>query len=175
MTRYPIRRVLSIDPSTRSVAFALLDGPDCLSDWGTKSTGKADSARALEVIGALATRFQPQILAIEDCTARASRRCPRVRKLLHDLASIVPPSVTIRRIPIGRLALTCGNGLPQTKYERALALAKRFPELQPRLPRFRKPWMSEDVRVNVFDALALALACFPADRKVVDDETTSAA
>lgn len=174
MTRQPMRRVLGIDPSTRSVAFALLEGPDCLIDWGTKSTGKADSARALEVIGALVERFHPQILAIEDSKSRGSRRCPRVRKLLDDLASILPPSVTIRRISSRRLALASQNSHPQTKYQRALDLAKRFPELQPRLPRFRKPWMSEDVRVNVFDALGFALACFPADRKVVD-ETTSAA
>ncbi len=174
MTRQPTRRVLGVDPSTRSVAFAVLDGPDFLFDWGTKSTGKADSARALQVIGALVERFQPQILAIEDCNARGSRRCPRVRMLLDDLASIVPPSVTIQRISVRRLASASEKGHTQTKYQRALDLAKRFPELQPRLPRFRKPWMSEDVRVNVFDALGFALACFPPDTKVVD-ETTSAA
>jgi hypothetical protein len=174
MTRHATRRVLGVDPSTRSVAFALLEGPDLLFDWGTKSTGKADSARALEVIGALVTKFQPQILAIEDCKARGSRRCPRVRKLLYDLASIVPPSVTIRRISIRRFASASEDSRAQTKYQRAVDLAQCFPELQPRLPRLRKPWMSEDVRVNVFDALGFALACFPTDKKVVD-ETTSAA
>jgi hypothetical protein len=82
--------------------------------------------------------------------------------------------VTIRRIPIKRVALAAGDGRPQNKYQRAAALAERFPQLQSRLPRFRKPWMTEDPRVNVFDALAFALACFPADTKVVD-ETSSAA
>ncbi len=29
-----------------------------------------------------------------------------------------------------------------------------------RLPRFRKPWMSEDYRMSIFDAVALAIAFF---------------
>jgi hypothetical protein len=37
-------------------------------------------------------------------------------------------------------------------------IAKRFPEeLGSRLPPERKPWMSEDSRMNIFDAVALAL------------------
>jgi len=42
----------------------------------------------------------------------------------------------------------------------AMAIAKRFPELAPRLPRFRKPWMSEDYRMSIFDAVGLGLAFF---------------
>lgn len=40
------------------------------------------------------------------------------------------------------------------------AIAERFPELQPRLPRVRKIYMSEDERMDIFDAVSLALACF---------------
>jgi len=29
-----------------------------------------------------------------------------------------------------------------------------------RLPRFRKPWMSEDSRMSIFDAVAFGLTCF---------------
>ena len=47
-----------------------------------------------------------------------------------------------------------------TKYEGAVAIAKRFPELAPRLPRFRKPWMSEDYRMSIFDAVGFALVYF---------------
>jgi hypothetical protein len=48
----------------------------------------------------------------------------------------------------------------QTKYEIAVAIGKRFPELAPRVPPFRKPWMSEDYRMSIFDAVALGLAIF---------------
>jgi hypothetical protein len=47
-----------------------------------------------------------------------------------------------------------------SKQEIAAAIANRFPELAPRLPRFRKPWMSEDYRMSIFDAVALGLIYF---------------
>jgi len=34
------------------------------------------------------------------------------------------------------------------------------PELTPRFPRFKKPWMSEDYRMSIFDAIAFATAFF---------------
>jgi Holliday junction resolvasome RuvABC endonuclease subunit len=63
MKGQPTRHVLGIDPSTRSVAFAVLEGSDFLVDCGTKTTRKADSARALEVIGELIEKFQPRTIA----------------------------------------------------------------------------------------------------------------
>jgi hypothetical protein len=45
-----------------------------------------------------------------------------------------------------------------TKHALAEIIAKRFPEeVGSRLPPKRKPWMSEDSRMNIFDAVALAL------------------
>src|SRR5260370_18282200 len=96
-------RVLGLDPSTRSIAFAVLEGSASLIDWGMKTTGKADSARALEVIRALIEKFQPQVVAIEDCRSRGSRRRERVRALLEDVASTMPSSANIRRIAIRSL------------------------------------------------------------------------
>jgi hypothetical protein len=46
------------------------------------------------------------------------------------------------------------------KFEIAKTIAARFPELTPRLPRFRKPWMSEDYRMSIFDAVAFGLTFF---------------
>jgi len=50
---------------------------------------------------------------------------------------------------------------PQGKHPIASILADRYQEeLAPRLPPFRKPWMSEDERMAMFDAAALAVAYF---------------
>jgi len=45
-----------------------------------------------------------------------------------------------------------------TKYERAREVVKRFPVLNQRLPPERKPWESEDYRMSMFAAAALATA-----------------
>ena len=45
-----------------------------------------------------------------------------------------------------------------TKHALAEIIAKQFPEqLGLQLPPKRKPWMSEDSRMNIFDAVALVL------------------
>jgi hypothetical protein len=51
-----------------------------------------------------------------------------------------------------------------TKQEMAEMLAMQFPdELASRLPPKRKPWKSEDARMDIFDAAGLALVsgCLP--------------
>jgi hypothetical protein len=52
-----------------------------------------------------------------------------------------------------------------TKHVVAEVIAQRFPEeLGFRLPPKRRAWMSEDSRIDIFDAAALALAYFCAGR-----------
>ena len=45
----------------------------------------------------------------------------------------------------------------RTKHERAKLIAEQFPEFEPQLPAPRKIWMSEDPRMSIFEAAALAL------------------
>jgi hypothetical protein len=74
---------------------------------------------------------------------------------------------TLSRAEVKQAFAESGAG---TKYEIAIAIANRFPELTPRLPRFRKPWMSEDYRMSIFDAVAFGLTFFRSN-----DETKLAA
>ena len=74
----------------------------------------------------------------------------------HSLA----PNIRVRSFSRAKVKQTLGESGASNKYEIAIAIAKRFPELTTRLPRFRKPWMSEDYRMSIFDAVALALTFF---------------
>jgi hypothetical protein len=47
-----------------------------------------------------------------------------------------------------------------TKDAIAMAIAKHIPAFERFLPRPRKPWESEDARMGIFDAAALALTFF---------------
>ena len=68
----------------------------------------------------------------------------------------------LTRAKVRRAFLADGEG---TKHALAVLLAARFPkELQTRLPPKRRPWMSEDYRMGIFDAVALAVA-FQSTRK----------
>jgi hypothetical protein len=152
---------LAIDPYSRGVGFAVLEGPECLIDWGIRTTGRADNAKAARVIDKLIDRFRPDVLALEDWDSAGSRRCGRVQKLLDRIAAAEGSRVLVRLI--ARRQIRAIGPLPQTgtKHGRACFLAERFPELQAFLPPFRKLWMPEDDRMAIFDAVSFAVACFP--------------
>jgi len=78
---------LAIDPFSRGVGFAVLEGRDRLVDWGMRTTGSADNAKSAHVIGKLIDRFRPDILALEDWDSAGSRRCERVQSLLDRIAT----------------------------------------------------------------------------------------
>jgi hypothetical protein len=154
-----VRRVLAVDPFSRGVGFAVLEGPECLIDWGLRTTGRANNAKSARVIEKLIDRFRPDILALEDWDSEGSRRCGRVKTLLDRIAADEGARVLVRLV--NRREIRGIGRLPQTstKRGRACLLAERFPELQAFLPPVRKPWMPEDDRMAIFDATGFAVAC----------------
>jgi RNase H-fold protein (predicted Holliday junction resolvase) len=153
-------RVLAITPSTRGFGFAVLEGKDTLVDWGVKTVKGNKNANSLAKVEELITHYQPGVMVLQDASAKDSRRSPRIRKLgqqIKKLAAVRKVSVKLfSREQVMKTFFADGQG---TKYALAEILAKRFPEeLGSRLPPKRKPWMSEDSRMNMFEAVALALA-----------------
>ena len=163
-------RVLAVDPSTRGFGFAILEGPNRLIDWGVKETKVNKKRRSLRFIAELIHRYQPSVLVVEDYTGKGSRRCRRVRELIEDISKLaVQQKIKVRNFSRLKVKQAFSESGTSNKYEIAIAIAKRFPELAPRLPRFRKPWMSEDYRMSIFDAVALAITFFEKRRTLSVD------
>ena len=163
-------RVLAVDPSTRGFGFAILEGPDRSIDWGVKETKVNKKRRSLRFIAELIHRYQPSVLVVEDYTGKGSRRCRRVRELIEDISKLaVQQKIKVRNFSRLKVKQAFSESGTSNKYEIAIAIAKRFPELAPRLPRFRKPWMSEDYRMSIFDAVALAITFFEKRRTLSVD------
>jgi Holliday junction resolvasome RuvABC endonuclease subunit len=154
-------RVLAIDPSTRGFGFVVLEGPSCLIDWGVKETKIDKNTRALKLISELIEQYEPSVLILEDYAGKGSRRCRRVAELIEEISKLaLRRKVKVRSFSRADVKQAFAESGATTKQEIAIGIAKRFPELSPRLPRFRKPWMSEDYRMSIFDAVALALTFF---------------
>jgi hypothetical protein len=166
MRKETAKRVLAVDPYSRGVGFAVLEGPERLIDWGLRTTGRADNAKAARVIDRLIDRFRPDVLALENWESAGSRRCVRVKMLLDRIAADEGRRVLVRFI--ARRDIRAIGPLPQTgtKRGRTCFLAERFPELRPFLPPVRKLWMPEDDRMAIFDAVGFAAACFPARPRI---------
>jgi RNase H-fold protein (predicted Holliday junction resolvase) len=166
MTRASVRshRVLAIDPTNRGFGFAVLEGPTRLVDWGVKRVkGTNVNGACLAAVVRMMRWYEPDVLVLEDCGTRGARRRQRTSALIEDLAELAERrQMRCSRVPWTTVREPCGNRPGATKEQIAAALATRFPELARHLPPHRKPWMSEDVRMSVFDAVALAVAWFHA-------------
>jgi Holliday junction resolvasome RuvABC endonuclease subunit len=152
------RRILAIDPTSRGFGYSVVEA-GTLVDWGVRNVTGNRHDECLRLIAALLEQYHVDVLAVEDHTARGSRRTPRVQALLVAAAELGAG----RRVKVVRVSPTRRRAAFQpskatTKYAIAQALAHQFPELAHRLPPARKPWMSEDYRMGIFDAVALAVA-----------------
>ncbi len=153
-----LTRVLAIDPTNRGCGFAVFEGPTRLIDWGIKRVGGRNvNAGCIAAVVRLLRWYEPECLVIEDCAVRGARRRDRVRRLTDDLVDLARRfHVRAVRVPWTRVRRACGSSPIATKEQIAARLAEQFPELARHLPAHRKPWMSEDVRMSIFDAAALA-------------------
>ena len=169
------KRVLAVDPFSRGVGFAVLEGSERLIDWGLRTTGRADNAKAARVIGKLVDRFRPDVLALENWESAGSRRCVRVKMLLDRIAADEGRRVPVRFI--ARRDIRAIGPLPQTgtKRGRACFLAERFTELHAFLPPVRQPWMPEDPKMAIFDAVGFAVSCFPVRIPALDSQAPTSA
>ena len=156
------KRVLAIDPSTRGFGFAVLEGPERLIDWGVKEARDNKRVKCLEQIEKLMEHYQPDSIVVEDAEAKGSRRCRRVRELISAILKLTSTrGIKSRSFSRRAVRKAFSQHGASTKHEIATAIADRFPdELGPRLPPLRKPWMTEDHRMSIFDATALALTFF---------------
>ena len=152
-------RVLAIAPSSRGFGFALLEQPGTLVDWGHKPVKGDKNAQSLKKLSALIKLCQPELIVLEDAMKEV-RRSARIQELGEQIATLAAKeSIKVKvlsRKKVRAVFFTDGEG---TKQEQAELLAARFPdELGSRLPPKRKPWKSEDSRMDIFDAVALAVA-----------------
>ena len=151
-------RILAIAPSTRGFGFAVHEG-DTLVDWGVKSVKGDKNAESLKKVSELINWYTPTVLVLPDTKGKGSRRSERIRVLSRKFIAMAKARkvcvATCSRKQIG-VALSTDGTL--NKHEIAEILAKRFPhELGSRVPPKRKPWMSEDSRMDIFGAVAIGV------------------
>ena len=150
---------MAVAPSTRGFGFALLEGLDTLADWGVTSVTGDKNTQSVAKVKELIAHYQPDVLVLEDTSTKPFRRSERIRRLSRQIIALAATrkvSVALfSRERVRQVFFADGQG---TKHALAEILVQQFPEeLGSRLPPKRCPWMSEDSRMYIFDAVALAL------------------
>lgn len=154
-------RVLTIDPTTSGFGFVVMESPDLLIDWGVREVAGDKLLSCLKSAGNLMDRYSPNMIVVESPVAGKCRRCERVRELIGRIINLAAEQkIRTRVISRAQVRDAFSKKHARNKHEIAMAIANELPELAPRLPKFRQPWMPEDVRMAIFDAAAMALTLY---------------
>ena len=155
-------RIMSIALTSRGFGYAVLQGENWLIAHGNKAFDGYKNVRSPLRIEKMITSYKPDVLVLDDVNVSRDPRSLRIKKLHRKVVALAKghklKTVKITGTKLRSMLLGNESG---TKHEMAESLAKRFPdELASRLPPKRKRAVgdSEDVRMDIFDAVGLAVA-----------------
>lgn len=152
-------RILAVALSFGGFGFVVMEGQKTIIEFGRRVADGDKNAQSLAKMKKLLNFYQPDALVLQDVEAKGSRRYPRIKTLNRQMKRVAEKhKIKVKLISKEQLrTLLLGN--PRgTKQEMAEMLAAQFPdELASHLPPKRKPWKSEDSRMDIFEAMALAV------------------
>lgn len=166
MTQNKPVRILAIAPLSRGLGYAVMEGPTRLIACGNKAILSDKNAGSLAWVEKFTQFYQPDVLVLPDVNAADTRRAARIKTLQRKIVAVAKKcQLKVRLISVTQVRGKLLGDAKGTKQAVAQTLAEKFPEeLASRLPPKRRPWTSEDPRMDIFDAVGLAVAFWPTDK-----------
>jgi hypothetical protein len=154
--------VLAIHVQSRGFAFVLFEGWLAPVDWGVQETrGEDKNAHCLTRIASLLALHTPDVLVLQDMSERGTLRAPRIQELNRRIAELADQrGILVRTYSRAQVIEQFEEQGARTKQRIAETITKHIPALGLYVPKARKLWMSEDARMGIFDAAALAWMYF---------------
>jgi hypothetical protein len=153
---------MSLYTNSRGFAFILFEGTLSPYDWRVLEVrGPKKDEKCLDKITAILDRAEPDVLILQDMGPDGTRRATR----LVALNFAVEGAAHQRNMPVFKYSraevYSCFAFAGfVNKQVVAELVAKHIPAFERYVPPPRKPWKSEDARMGIFDAAALALTFF---------------
>jgi hypothetical protein len=153
--------VMAVFPNARGIAYVVFEGPEAPVDWGMSDPrGDSRKDKAVRYVATLLDRYTPEALVLRD---RADIQAGRGRlyKLLEALEELAEKK-GVQNVQFSRRQLRQSFGFlgSPTRYAIVEAIARHIPLFEPYVPPVRKIWKTEDRRMGLFDAIALALTLY---------------
>jgi hypothetical protein len=140
-------RILSIAAATGRIAYVYLIG-DRLMDWRISDKASHSVSEARKASERWIETLQPDVVVTEIAVSK-TRKGDNTRHLIEAIADVAETA------PILDVKVTREQDYPN-KYAEAAALAERYPELLPWVPKQRRFFDNEHRNTVLFEALALA-------------------
>jgi len=152
MKQKSLARILALDLHPRRFGYVVMENPGKLLDWGVRRSYRKTKSHPEVLVGGRLRR----LLKIWRPGAVVARIGERRNKDVQSLfRHIKKEAGRTSFLPIvGSRDYHVGRG----KYQRAVEMAMRFPEIGWKLPPKRKPWESEHYSMSMFEALEAAVA-----------------
>ena len=153
---------LAIYFSNRGVSFVLFEGTLSPYDWGIfEVRGLRKEAQCRRKVMQLLDKYAIDVLVLQDSGPEGTRRASRLTMLNAALeAEVQEHDVPVFKYSRAAVYATFASAGFSNKQTLAEVIAKRIPAFERHVPPPRKPWKSEDARMGLFDAAALALVFF---------------
>jgi hypothetical protein len=151
-------RILAIALTARGFGYSVMED-HMLLEYGKKEVRGNKNLQSISKIEKLMKQFLPSVLVLQDVNAVGCRRAPRIKSLhrqIIELAANRKLKVSLCSGQMLRIGLV--GDVKGTKHEMAESLAQKYPvELAGKLPRKRRAWENQDGRMDMFDAVGLAV------------------
>ncbi len=141
------RRVLSVSARSGRLGCVLLDAGH-LRGWTTSERGAKSAAAGAKVLRRWYNGFEPEVLVSENPDAP----CRKGEKQKSILQAFI---ATGDELPVHNLVVVRRRRL-RNIYLEAEVLTRRYPQLNPFLPKKLPIWKHEPYRLVIFEALVLA-------------------
>jgi hypothetical protein len=153
--------VLAVHPTARGMGWVIATSPLTLIDWGIIRAKGDKNATCLRRITALIETFSPAVIVIRHAAGSSRKRIKRIQRLVTAVVQLARTrNIEIQLSAEKQVRSHFERFGARTREEIAQFLASNIDALSSRVPPKRRPWMSEDARLGLFDAAALAVAFF---------------
>jgi hypothetical protein len=147
---------LSLFPNTRGLGYACIETPQTLVDYGVATIQPVSNEKSFARAKKLIDFFRPTVILIRDNDDPVKHRSQRIQTL----AAMIAKYAKTQNIPVHHYSRTQIrdvfeiNGM-KSKHAISRLIVQWFPELEPRLPKYRRASMNEGYNTGVFDAISL--------------------
>jgi hypothetical protein len=151
-------RVLAIALTARGFGYCVME-KNVMLECGHKEVRGNKNSQSVNKIEKLLKQFLPSVLVLQDVNVTGCRRAPRIKTLHRRIIELAASRKIKVSLLSGKLLREMLLGdVKGTKHDMAEILAKKYSvQIAAKLPPKRRPWENEDGRMDMFDAVGLAV------------------
>jgi hypothetical protein len=153
--------VFAVYPNAKGFGFVYMGSPRKLIDYGAIKIYPVSNWKVMERVKQSIDYYRPSIVVVQNPEGKSSRTGSRVKQLVKRVVKYaVEQKLSVVRYSRDQIRDVFEQFGAVTKYEISQLLITEFKELEPKSPRKRSLWTSEDRNMAIFDALSLAMTWF---------------